>query len=193
MGARRPRGCDRGQKFLVCRILGKNRASSRTRPLRSCEVDDTLWSVVMVKANRTLLQAVAARRVGSVPEACAVHYVHPGHSIIFRTGGIHDRWTWFLRRMWRDVCCWMIEAINSKLKDASPSRSGFINKRTAEDAADWRRLEAFPSRREARRRVAAEFGLLRGVASRKMRELMEAGACARFWLGVVAAGCVVVG
>ena len=28
------------------------------------------------KGKSTLLQAVAARRVGSVPEACAVHYVH---------------------------------------------------------------------------------------------------------------------
>ena len=42
--------------------------------LRSCVGGGTRWSLLQGKS--TLRQAVAARRVGSVPEACAVHYVH---------------------------------------------------------------------------------------------------------------------
>ena len=122
------------------------------------------------KGKSTLLQAVAARRVGSVPEACAVHYVHQDIQLSTEQEELRPVDLVLAADVERRVLLSDRDVINSKLKEASPSEAASLTK---ELQKVLERLETCEADSAARRadELLQNLGFSEALRKRKMREL----------------------
>ncbi len=122
------------------------------------------------KGKSTLLQAVAARRVGSVPEACAVHYVHQDIQLSTEQEELRPVDLVLAADVERRVLLADREAINAKLKDASPSEAASLTKELQKTQELLETCEADSAARRADE-LLQNLGFSEALRKRKMREL----------------------
>jgi ATP-binding cassette subfamily F protein 3 len=113
---------------------------------------------------------VAARRVGSVPEACAVHYVHQDIQLSTEQEELRPVDLVLAADVERRVLLSDRDVINSKLKEASPSEAASLTK---ELQKVLERLETCEADSAARRadELLQNLGFSEALRKRKMREL----------------------
>jgi ATP-binding cassette subfamily F protein 3 len=122
------------------------------------------------KGKSTLLQAVAARRVGSVPEACAVHYVHQDIQLSSEQEELRPVDLVLAADVERRVLLNDRDVINSKLKDASPSEASTLTKDLQKVLERLETCEADSAARRADE-LLQNLGFSEALRKRKMREL----------------------
>jgi ATP-binding cassette subfamily F protein 3 len=122
------------------------------------------------KGKSTLLQAVAARRVGSVPEACAMHYVHQDITLSEEQEDLRPVDVVLDADVERRVLLSDVASINAKLKDANAQEEVILMKELQKTEERLETCEADSAHRRADE-LLQNLGFSEALRGRRMREL----------------------